>query len=376
MENTMPFDSGNITFTACRLNKKLPANVVDDFIRCKAKSTDSVKDEPQIGWVTSRHLLDTRIDEDSAYTAGYLNLTLRSAVRKIPASLLKAECRIEELAMQQANDTQELTRRMKKEIKEDITERLLGHMPPSLSGTSFVAMQDGMTVYVDSASTGQIEQFQEEFKKTLDIDPYALTPEVICSEDFDVDPEKLPRLNFSRKLNDEYGCTGTIGMDFLTWLLYLSESEGGLIQTNEALGGEFGIALDGPLLFVADGKGALESVIRKGVPTQSAEAQAALDVGKKLKQAKILLARGEDVWQLTLDAETFAIRSMKLPQGEKLDKESEFQERMINIGIIRDTLHLLFQRFVETLQSPEKTNKLKSKIKSWLEERSFQFGDQ
>ncbi len=372
----MPFDSGNVTFTTCRLTKKMPANVLEDFIRCKAKSTDSVRDEPQTGWVTSRHLLDTMIDEDTAYTAGYLHLTLRTAVRKIPSSLLAAECRIEELAMQQANEIKELTRKMKKEIKEDIADRLIDQMPPSLSGLPFVALQDGMTIYVASASTGQLEGFIDEFKKTTDIEPYALTPELICMDDFGTDADQLPRLNFSRKLNDEYACHGTIGQDFLTWLLYLSEAEGGLIQTSEELGGEFGFGIDGPLLFVADGKGALESVIRKGLPTQSAEAQAALDVGKKLKQAKMIFGRGEDMWTFTFDAETFAIRSLKLPQGEKLDKESEFQERMINISIINDVIRFLFQRFVQILQSPEKTKDLTKQIKHWLEERTLQFGEQ
>lgn len=372
----MPFESGNVTFTACRLTQKLPENVLEDFIRNKAKSTDAVKDEPQIGWVTSRHLLDTIINEDTAYRAGFLNLTLRTAVRKIPGSLLSAECRIEELAMQQANDIHELTRKMKKEIKEDITERLIGQMPPSLSGLPFVALQDGTTIYIGSASNGQLEGFTDFFKSTTGIEAYPLTPEMICMEDFGVDSEKLPRLNFSRKLNDEYACHGTIGQDFLTWLLYLSEAEGGLLQTNEQLGGEYGFAIDGPLLFVADGKGALESVIRKGLPTQSAEAQAALDVGKKLKQAKLIFGRGDDIWQFTFDAETFAIRSLKLPQGEKLDKDSEFQERMLNIGMLRDVLQFLFEKFVTILQSPEKSEKLRGKIKSWLEERSLQFGDQ
>jgi len=371
----MPFENGSVTFQACRLNKKIDDNILEDFIAHKAKSTDSVRDEVEVGWVTSRHLLDTHITEDSAYTAGYLNLVLRSAVRRIPTSLLAAECRIEEIAMQQANDLKSLTRKMKKEIKEDISDRLIDQMPPSLSGTAFVALNDGQTIYVGATSPTQVGSFAEEFLKTTDIDPYVLTPEVICSEDFGVDPEALPRLNFSRKLNDEYACHGTIGQDFLTWLLFISEAEHGLIEAGEALGGEFAFGIDGPLLLIADGKGSLESLIRKGLPTQSAEAQAALDVGKKLKSAKLIFGRGDDVWHFTFDSETFAIKSLKLPQGEKLDAESEFQERMINMEIISDMIHMLFKRFVETLQSPEKLDNLKKRISRWLEERSQQFGD-
>jgi hypothetical protein len=371
----MPFENGTVTFQACRLNKNIDDNILEDFIGNKAKSTDHVREEVEVGWVTSRHLLDTNINEESAYVAGYLHLVLRSAIRKIPASLLAAECRIEEIAMQQANDLKELTRKMKKEIKEDISDRLIDQMPPSLSGIPFVALNDGQTIYLGATSPSQLDSFFEEFRKTTDIEPYALTPEVICSEDFGIDPEALPRLNFSRKLNDEYACNGTIGQDFLTWLLFISEAEQGLVDVGEELGGEFAFGIDGPLLLVADGKGSLESLIRKGLPTQSAELQAALDVGKKLKSAKLIFGRGDDVWYFTIDSDSFAIKGLKLPQGEKLDKESEFQERMINIEVITDMLSVLFKRFVSTLQSPEQLENLKKRITRWLDERSQQFGD-
>ncbi|MGL4854044.1 MAG: recombination-associated protein RdgC [Lentisphaeria bacterium] len=371
----MPFDSGTVTFQPCRLNKSLPNDVLDYFIKHKAKSTDQVADEIQLGWVTSKHLLDTNINDNSAYIGGFLSLTLRSAIRKVPAGLLTAECRLEEEVAKAANDLRELTNKMRKEIKDDLIERLLPSMPPSLSGTSFVALQDDNSIYIGSASTTQIDAFIDEFRKTTDCEPYALTPEVVCSEELSVDSENVQRLNFSRRLNDEYACHGTIGQDFLTWLLYIAEKENMFAAENSD--SMYGIAIDGPILMVAEGKGALESVIRKGLPTQSGELQTALDVGKKMKQAKIMIgADADSSWTFTFDADTFAYRSLKLPQGDKLDPESYFQERMDSIATLDGLLKGLFKRFIQTLTTASARNELQKKIKSWLEERSLQFGEQ
>ena len=62
----MPFDRGNITFTIFELPEALPENFIELFAARKAGTLDSVNDEPQIGWVTGHHLLDTTIDEASA----------------------------------------------------------------------------------------------------------------------------------------------------------------------------------------------------------------------------------------------------------------------------------------------------------------------
>ena len=375
-ETIMPFDSGNVTFTICKLTDKLPEDVLDSFIAKVAKSTNSVKEEPQMGWVTSRHLLDTDINENTAYVAGHLYLQLRTAVRKVPASLLTAECKIEEIALQQAELGMEVTNKVKKKIKEEVSQRLLEQMPPSLAGLPFVYDSKTNLLYVGSASPKQLDGFIDEFRKTTGIEPYPINPTTILLEDMGCSEDTIPRLNFSEKMSDAYACCGTVGQDFLTYMFYLSEAHGGLINVGEELGGEFGFGIDGPLLLVAEGKGALESVIRKGLPTQSAESQASLNVGKKLKSAKMIFGRGDDVWQGTFDADDFSFRGLKLPEGEVLDHDSYFQERMMNLDIFQRLMRKLFVEFVEKLRDKGEFEKLQKKIKTWLNERGVQYSDQ
>jgi hypothetical protein len=92
----MPFERGNFAVTMFSLPENLPENHLELFNKYKAGGLDSVKDEPQIGWVGGRHLLETEINESTAVCGGMIYLSLRKAERKIPASLLKAVCKRDE----------------------------------------------------------------------------------------------------------------------------------------------------------------------------------------------------------------------------------------------------------------------------------------
>ena len=72
----MPFDRGSITFQACQLPRPLPDDALEGFAAKAAGSLDSVRDEAQLGWVSGRHLLERRIDQETAYLGGYLHLCL------------------------------------------------------------------------------------------------------------------------------------------------------------------------------------------------------------------------------------------------------------------------------------------------------------
>ena len=52
------------------LNGKLPEDLLELFAAKKAGPLDAVDSEPQFGWVTGHHLLDTTIDETSAQLGG------------------------------------------------------------------------------------------------------------------------------------------------------------------------------------------------------------------------------------------------------------------------------------------------------------------
>ena len=241
----MPFDSGPVSFTVCKMPKSLPEDAIERFQEKKGYSFETLLDDPQIGWVTGRHLLDTQIEHDSAYFGGYLYLFLRHAVRKIPPSLFKAECRIEELALMKSMNSVFISRKQKKEIKEAITERLLKEMPPTLTGTAFVLDSQAEILYLAATSQSKIDQFMSHIHETIGFEPYALTPETMAEYFFDAKQTSYPTLLISEKSSDSEEGDLFLGRDFLTWLWYFQEIEGGTFSVNDL--GSFSIMVDGPL---------------------------------------------------------------------------------------------------------------------------------
>jgi hypothetical protein len=160
----------------------------------------------------------------------------------------------------------------------------------------------------------------------------------------------------------------TAGREFLTWLWYCSEKRGGLHSSSSA--GQFAYMIDGPLDFMMEGKGAHETIMKNGEPVLAAETKAALLAGKTLKRARIIFARGEEVWSCTLDADTFAFKGLKLPQTETFDRVGKFQERMVFLETFRTMFFELFTKYLE--ERTDRWDIVSTEIKHWVQERAVQ----
>lgn len=364
----MPFDNGSITFTIFELNGELPEDVVSSFAAEHAGTLDSVSTdpdaEPQIGWVTGRHLLDNQIEEDSVYRGGFLTLALRKAQRKMPSSLLNAICRREEDIYMRANEVEFVSSKAKKEIKEEAIARHLPKMPPSLSGIQMVVDTRENMLYLGAASMAQIDLFTEYFYKATKVEPLQLTPALLLAKHFETTESHFPMVEFSSVVGGE----PVIGRDFLTWLWYFNEN-GGRVSTAE--NGDFEILVEGPFTFAfaSEANGSEEIAIKKGNnPERSAEAKAALAVGKKLKKAKFSLVRGEEIWSGVFDADKFSFSSVKLPEGEAMAPEERFIERMELLAVFKSGMEALFVEFAKSMLAPE-VGQTMERLKAWADSR-------
>ena len=125
------------------------------------------------------------------------------------------------------------------------------------------------------------------------------------------------------------------------------------------------------MVFSTNDQAGQETVIRKGLPTTSAEAETSLLQGKKLRQAKITMAREDELWVFTLDADTFAIRSMSLPAiDDPLDPMSYFQERIKNLYVFHRAFVQIFQNFLEMVTNENMKEKTTSSIQEWAKNLS------
>jgi len=191
-----------------------------------------------------------------------------------------------------------------------------------------------------------------------------LQPGLMLEDMFQCTERELPEIMFS-EIQDEQAP----GRDFLTWLWYFSECEGGKISHQQF--GDFEIMIEGPLTFsfVSEARGAAETTLKKGgSPLRAAEAKAALTVGKRLKKAKFTLCRANQIWTGGIDADNFSFSSLTLPEGEEIDGASVFAERMENLFIFQSIICEYFRKFVESVRGMEWAETEK-KIQKWATER-------
>ncbi len=364
----MAFESGSLSVRVCRVPGGLPADAVSRFRRDAAPPVGTLGHGVIQGWVTSRHLLDTNIDDDTARVAGYLYLNLLQAERKIPQPLLRAECRMEELVELQARGVAFLKRSERAEIKKGVIERLLPQMPPTLRGLGLVMGERDETAYITATTDKQFDAMALQFRQTTGRDLIPLDPNVLALSACGVNPRDIAGGGFVPDV--PVGGEAELGRDFLTWLWYASEEQfaGGEVDLGEA--GRFGVLLEGPITLLAEGEGAHEATLRNGAPLVSVEARAALLAGKKVRRARLTLADADRLWSAVIDADSFVWRALKLPRGEAVDPVGRFEDRLLALGVFRQVFTALFARFLEERASESRWTAVCRAVQAWMERRA------
>ena len=363
----MSFESGSISFRICYAVSGLPENALASFVKHAAPPLKSLGAEPAIGWVGGRHLFDLPITDENAYCGGYLRLSLLKAERKVPASLLRAECFLEEIARMKADGKPFVDRKTKSEIRKQVMDRLLPEMPPTLHAVQFVYDERGGAVYVGATSDKQMDAFRLQFQATTGVDLIPADAETALAHRRGENARQWAPISFSPEVPDEE-MENRPGQDFLTWLWFASEDRAGIFNSKDQ--GQIAVALEGPLLMERPGNGAHVTALREGVPTASAEAQTALLTGKKLRRAKVTLARLDETWTCSFDADNFVFR-LKLPEPKDvLDPASKFQERIQKISTFRELFFELFDQFLDERCDEKKWAKAKKKIHQWVTDRA------
>ena len=116
----MGFEKGSLSFRMFFASRDLTAEDVDKFAAQALPPLNTLAEEEVHGWVAGRHLLDRNVTEENAFLGGYLRLTLTQAKKKVPVSLLQAECAVEEMAVMEAEDKNYLNQQARTEIKKQV----------------------------------------------------------------------------------------------------------------------------------------------------------------------------------------------------------------------------------------------------------------
>lgn len=362
----MGFEKGSLSFRMFFAARDFVETDIGKFAAAAFPPLNTLAEEEIHGWVAGRHLLDRNINEETAYLGGYLRLTLTQAKKTVPASLLSAECAVEEMVAMEAESAPYLNQQARSEIKKNVKERLMPDMPPQLKGIDFVFDERSHMIYSTATSEKQLDAFVLSLMQTTGVMAQVADPENMAAKTAGVDVHDWPPASFSDALEDGM-VDGTAGREFLMWLWYCSEKRGGLANIPDV--GEIAYMVEGPLTFVMEGKGAHEITLKKGEPMLSAEAKTSLLSGKKLKKAKVQFVRGEEAWAFTFDADEFVFRSLKLPQTETFDRIGKFQERMVLLETFRAIFFHLFGEFVKERDSSRDWKDTKTAMRKWVADR-------
>jgi hypothetical protein len=362
----MGFEKGSVSFRMYFASRDLTTEDVDKFAAAALPPLSTLAEEEVHGWVAGRHLLDRNITEENAFLGGYLRLSLTQAQKKVPTSLLQAECALEEMAVMEAEDKNYLNQTQRSEIKKQIKERLLPEMPVQLKGIDFVFDERSQMIYATALSDKQLDAFVLTLMQTTGCSATPADPETIAERSNQINVQNWGPSSFSDELEDGM-VDGTAGREFLMWLWFCSEKRQGIAQIPDV--GEIAYMVEGPLTFVMEGKGAHEITLRKGEPMLSAEARTALLSGKKLKKAKLQFVRGEEVWAFTFDADDFVFRGLKLPETETFDRVGKFQERMVMLETFRESFFHLYSDFAKERNDSKAWKETKEEMRKWVADR-------
>lgn len=150
---------------------------------------------------------------------------------------------------------------------------------------------------------------------------------------------------------------GFLGEEFLTWLWFRWETQGGEFTLSG--GRVVGVALDDFLTFAALTEDETEQTLRRGLPTRTAEARTALRQGHRLRKARLLVAEGDRQWTATLDAPSLTLGGVKLPDDAE-ECESEMDrtaDRAANWLALHEIVQALYGMFLkERLREDYRSN--------------------
>jgi hypothetical protein len=361
----MSFESGSISFRMFYNDQPLCPDWVDKVARRALPPISTLGAQPLVGWVTGRHNLDANITDETAAVGGNLRITLMKAEKQVAASLLRAECRIEELARETATG-RPCDRRTKSEIRKDVEDRLQAKAQPVLRGIGVVHHLESNLYFAEAVSDKQADALEIHWHATMGSRLWPVTPETMAvAQHIDLRDQKPT--SFSPDVDDD-ACECSIGQDFLTWLWYHSETSG--IFTHA--GNTFGVLIEGPLRFAGNGSGAQVVAMDHGSPEISAEAKVALLAGKKLTRARVSFAYGKDLFSCSFDADRFVFRGLRLPNCEAFDPVDRFEERMRRLYEFAGMFTSIFSVFAGEYTTEKWTSRV-AEIRTWVSNRQGRF---
>lgn len=163
--------------------------------------------------------------------------------------------------------------------------------------------------------------------------------------------------------------TEALGREFLAWLWFKSETDGGTFDLGDSVKAE--LWFDGRMTLHAEHDLGTETITCTGDQPQMKEARFALFEKKEITQAMVKLGIGDNQWSFILDSTWMNFKSFKTPkvmQDKEEDPEGIFYEKMYLIEQAITAVEIIFSYFIKLRLSPEWEKKERPSLVKWIKE--------
>jgi len=339
------------------------------------------QDGISVGFNGGRHLLDTEISFENNIYDDTLHIGMRFDVDKIPSNILKAYTEIELKALAAGNPSGFPTKQQKEEAKEMALAKAQSEAADGrykrLSMNPLLWDQTSHTLYCSATSANVIDRVGPLFRDTFGGDTHLITAgglaEALATK-FGLnmpmqDPSKFTVFVEGHEegtvswANPESQLPDVLGNEFLIWLWHRLATSGDTIaladETEVTVMMTRTLQLDCP-----KGETGRDQLNDIG-PAHMPEAMKALQSGKLPRKAGLILVRHEQQYELTLQAETFAVGSAALPRLEGCQGREAILARIEQIRHMTDTLDLLYAAFLQIRLGQNWVGNV-GEIRNWL----------
>lgn len=346
--------------------KTVDQAILDKLDQFKLVPTeDGVPPDVEYGWSGGRHVFDGTVDFEKNVFNDAISFALRVDTNRVPAELRQAYQIMEEEAVAATNPSGFISKKQKRDVKDTLNRKVDDELRTGKFRRSRLTpiLWDFPTATVYSPATPAAgEKLVELFERTFGLELAPVSSGSLAMKSLEArhrrrDYEDLrpTRFVFGEGGESQYPDypwvskaaqpKDFLGNEFLLWLWHEADQTDATIKTDRS---EVTIFIDKSLdLDCTYGQSGRDN-LRSAGPTRMPEALDALRTGKIPRKMGMILDASGSQFNFTLNAETLAVASAKLPEVENADTPRVlFEERIGQMRDLWSAMDSLFEVFLK-----------------------------
>lgn len=160
-----------------------------------------------------------------------------------------------------------------------------------------------------------------------------------------------------------------IGMEFATWLYWLSETNSGKIRLDQFE--EFELWFESPITMVSEYGEATSIVLKGGTPLEGPEARQAFRENKKISRTKVRVNFRNQTYTFNFNALDFSISGLRVPAPPNSSGPDYIILRLEILEEFDAFFHSLFRYFLHYRLDDKLWAKERGRLASWIKEFEF-----